>query len=471
MNSNLRISKLVLVAELIISSMWFLLIAHENINEGVVNLLLLLFPGLRIWISFLMYYRSRLMIVPTVLLTLMAIPVLLPYGPIYHLFISPCITLLSSVSAFIGVGSISFSDYPENICRDSEYTILIGLVSCIWLILFPLGIYIYRLCKKQLQIGRISLWKCVGLCVYIFTSVIIGMLLSNSYTPILSLAPFVFMFMLIPAIFNRGDIKSMFSRAEVVFLITFAIFVVGYICGVGFELKSSITVCTLPAAFYALINWYVRRDVIYIDILLILSSSLIFWCAQYTSNIVRILLLLTTLILVAIAVIRFVKDTKKRWMSVGLYLMVAFIMPIFCLGYNPYSVINAKLLWHFDKYIYSQNGLLTIESEGKVGLRDRYGVILPIEYERVIILTPSKPYCKVKKGGKWQIFDIERHELVSDECFSNVVQYNEDIYLLKSDDGDKYLIMPRSYSHYDQEQSAVISESCQRRNGNEIFYE
>lgn len=43
-------------------------------------------------------------------------------------------------------------------------------------------------------------------------------------------------------------------------------------------------------------------------------------------------------------------------------------------------------------------------------------LILPIDrYNRIELLTPSKPYCKVRKDGKWQIYDIERQELVSDE--------------------------------------------------------
>ena len=37
-----------------------------------------------------------------------------------------------------------------------------------------------------------------------------------------------------------------------------------------------ITVCTLPAAFYALTNWYIRKETTYKDIQLIVGASVVF---------------------------------------------------------------------------------------------------------------------------------------------------------------------------------------------------
>ena len=250
----------------------------------------------------------------------------------------------------------------------------------------------------------------------------------------------------------------MFMRGEVAYLLTLAMFTVGYVCGIGLELKSAITVCTLPAAFFALMNWYARREITYKDILLIVGASVVFWCAQYTINMVRILLLFTSLAMMAIPVIRFAIDTKRSWASAGLYMMIALIMPVFCLGYNPYSVLEASRAWHFDKYAYSKNGLLCVSNGTIGGLRDRYVVILPLEYDRIELLDSSKPYCKVRKNRMWQIYDIERHELVSDEWFEEVVLCNEYVYRLKSQNGDKYMTIQWYYNRYDEEQSTVISD-------------
>lgn len=352
------------------------------------------------------------------------------------------------------VRSVEFHELLSDVFKN-----IISIVEYIWLVIYPLAAYIYKRAKKQLVPGTMGTWKSVGLCVYIFGCTIVSsIVLSVSDKTTIGMAVLAFMLMLIPTIFYRNNIKEMFTRGEVAYLLTLAMFIVGYVCGIGLELKSAITVCVLPAAFFALMNWYARREITYKDILLIVGASVVFWCAQYTINMVRILLLFISLAMMAIPVILFAIDTKRSWASAGLYMMIALIMPVFCLGYNPYSVLEASRAWHFDKYAYSKNGLLCVSNGTIGGLRDRYGVILPLEYDRIELLDSSKPYCKVRKNRMWQIYDIERHELVSDEWFEEVVQCEEYVYRLKSQNGDKYMTIQWYYNRYDEEQSAVISD-------------
>ena len=281
--------------------------------------------------------------------------------------------------------------------------------------------------------------------------------LSVSYKTTLAYALLALMLIPIPILFNRGRVKELFTRGEIAFIIMLVIFVLAYVCGMGLELKSMITTCTLPMAFYLTVNWYLRRVISYKEILPIVVGSIIFWCAQYTTNVARVLLLLSSLGLMAFAVVRFVKIARNRWAGVGLYIIIALILPVFSLGYNPYSVLEAKRLWRFDKYYWARNGLLYVASKDGVGLRDRYGVILPVdEYDRVVLLRESMPYCKVRKDGKWQIYDIERRELVSEEQFEEVVPYKKDIYQLRSMNRDKYLLLPRFYIRQWEEQPAKV---------------
>lgn len=454
---NSRISKITHIADLVICSMWLLLVAHKDISGWMINPFILLFPTLRIWISFLMKRQSKLMIVPIVVLTLLASCMFLDRSPWYLLFVGPWETLLTSIGTLFGMNSVRSVEFHEllgEVCKN-----ILSIVGYIWLVIYPLAVYIYRRAKKQLTPGTMGIWKCIGLCAYIFCCTIVSsIVLSVSYTTTIGMAVLVLMLMLIPSIFYHNNIKEIFSRGEVAYLLTLAIFAVGYVCGIGLELKSAITVCTLPAASFALMNWYARREITYKDILLIVGASVVFWCAQYTINMVRILLLFTSLAMMAIPVIRFAIDTKRSWASVGLYMMIALIMPVFCLGYNPYSVLEASRVWHFDKYAYSKNGLLCVSNGTIAGLRDRYGVILPLEYDCIELLDSSKPYCKVRKNRMWQIYDIERHELVSNEWFEEVVQCDEYVYRLKSQNGDKYMTIQWYYNRYDEEQSAVISD-------------
>lgn len=415
----------------------------------MINPFILLFPALRIWISFLMKRQSKLMIVPIVVLTLLASCMFLDRSPRYLLFVGPWETFMTSICALFSMDSVRGAELHELLN-------ILSIVRYIWLVIYPLAVYIYKRVKKQLVPGTMGIWKCIGLCAYIFGCTIVSsIVLSVSYKTTIGMAVLAFMLMLIPSIFYRNNIKEMFTRGEVAYLLTLAMFSVGYVCGIGLELKSAITVCTLPAAFFALMNWYIRRETTYKDILLIVGASVVFWCAQYTTNMVRISMLLLSLALMSVAVIRFTIDTKKNWASAGLYVMIALVMPVFCLGYNPYSVLEAGRAWHFDKYYGSPDGILCVRAGDTGGLRDRYGVILPLEYDRIELLTPSKPYCKVRKDGKWQIYDIERQELVSDEWFEDVNPCDEYVYRLKTQNGDKYLSL-RWYYNPDGEQTAMI---------------
>lgn len=452
---NSRFSKITHIADLIICSVWLLLVAHEEISGWMINPFILLFPAVRIWISFLMKRQSKLMIVPIVVLALLTSCMFLDRSPRYLLFVGPWETFLTSIGALFGMNSVRSVEFHEllgEVCKN-----IISIVGYISLVIYPLAAYIYKRAKKQLVPGSMGTWKSVGLCVYIFGCTIVSsIVLSVSDKTTIGMAVLAFMLMLIPTIFYRNNIKEMFTRGEVVYLLTLAMFTVGYVCGIGLELKSAITVCTLPAAFFALMNWYIRRETTYKDILLIVGASVVFWCAQYTTNIVRISMLLLSFALMAVAVIRFAIDTKKNWASAGLYVMIALVMPVFCLGYNPYSVLEAGRAWHFDKYYGSPDGILCVRAGDTGGLRDRYGVILPIDrYNRIELLTPSKPYCKVRKDGKWQIYDIERQELVSDEWFEDIIPCDEYVYRLKSQNGDKYLSL-RWYYNPDGEQTAKI---------------
>lgn len=459
---NSRFSKITHLADLVICSVWLLLVAHEGVNGRMINPFILLLPALRIWISFLMKRQSKLMIAPIVVLVLLASFMFLDRSPRGILVVAPWETLLTSTCALFSIDSVCSIELHELL--GGVYKNILCIVGYIWLAIYPLAVYIYKRVKKQLVPSTMGIWKGIGLCAYIFGCVIISsIVLSISYKATIGMAVLAFMLMLIPTIFYHNNIKEIFSRGEVAYLLTLAMFVTGYICGIGLELKSAITVCVLPAAFFTLTNWYIRRETVYKDILLIVGASAVFWCAQYTTNMTRILLLLTSLTMAAIPVIRFAIDTKKNWASAGLYVMIALIMPVFCLGYNPYSVLEAGRAWHFDKYYGSPDGILCVQAGDTGGLRDRYGVILPVDrYDRIELLTPSKPYCKVRKDGKWQIYDIERQELVSDEWFEDVIPCDEYVYRLKTQNGDKYLSL-RWYYNPDGEQTARIVDEMPTR--------
>ena len=128
-----------------------------------------------------------------------------------------------------------------------------------------------------------------------------------------------------------------------------------------------------------------------------------FWQAQNTINSARIALLGLSAAVVAFAAIRFIRSTRLYAAGVLLFAAVAVIIPVMCIGYNPYAVLSAKRSRVCTDYTASPSGLLYVwNPQTGSGIRDRYGVILPAEYDRIQIMVPYLPYFMVQKSGKWK---------------------------------------------------------------------
>ena len=169
---NSRFSKITHLADLVICSVWLLLVAHEGVNGRIINPFILFFPALRIWISFLMKHQSKLMIVPIVVLTLLASCMFLDRSPRYLLFVGPWETSLTSVCALFSIDSVHSIELQEligNVCKN-----ILSIVGYIWLVTYPLAVYIYKRTKKQLAPGTMGIWKCIGLCAYFFCCTIVS---------------------------------------------------------------------------------------------------------------------------------------------------------------------------------------------------------------------------------------------------------------------------------------------------------
>jgi hypothetical protein len=249
----------------------------------------------------------------------------------------------------------------------------------------------------------------------------------------------------------------LFVRHEIAFLIAFAMLLICSAFAVKMGEVTVIMACLFPIAFYTLANWYYGRKIGVKEIAFVVVSSVIFSFAQYTIGIVRIILCLVSMFLMAVALFRFAKATNRKCVSVFLYVFIAIIVPVLSIGYNPYSVLNAGRLTRFDDYSYSENGILFVWGKDGYGLRDRYKMILPAEYDYIEILTPSKPYCKVRKDSKYRIYDIEQHELVSEEWFDDIVSCGEHVYRLKSENAEMYLVMPKRYNRNGEMQKVIIT--------------
>lgn len=423
-------------------------------------------PVFRIWLSFLTYRRSKMALMPLSFLVVFYLSTLQMHAnPVFLLFNRPGLVLIKSVSGLFCPGAMTPDMFSDLWHGSWNYRYQIMAVASVWVVIIPSVVYVCRLVRKQLVPCQLGLWKrtCLFayiLCILIVMSVFVGKLgMSSISVTVLSL-----LLMLIPVIFNHGKISKFLTRTEQAFIVGFALLGMAYTCALSYNTLSSVMTMVMPVAIYSLVNWYMDRKVEYVDILLLVAGSVFFLLGQYVTDMFRIVLLLLSLGLFAVAIVRFAYTVKRYWQSIVLYLVVAVLVPIFSIGYNPYSVLEARRCMHYDEYSYSREGLLLVQSKDGLGIRDRYGIILSSEYERVDYLEPSKPYCKVLNDDQWMIYDIERHKFLSEEKFTEVIPYDTFTYRLVSADGSvKYLVMPFKYSRYSYGKEAEIVEKLPSR--------
>lgn len=461
-----RFSKMMLVADLSVCCIWLVFIMHNSIGTVWCRPAVWAAPLLRIWLSFLTYRRSRMALAPIIMLSLLALGSLLGRAMSgFVLFVQPLLLMLQVVPQLFGESLITADNMQEVWSTMSEYTALIGIVVSVWLILLPLGIYIYRSFRKEIVPSSFSVRKRVGLYAFLVGTFLVETFVVTDFRYV-----HIAILLFIPVIFNSGKLEGLITQGEKVFLIFLLLLEVACICALDYSLASVIMVMVFPLAFYTMGCRIAGKDIVYCDVLMIISASVLFIWGQYEINMYRLVLLLLSLALTSIVMMRFAISTRKYWTAAAVYVMVAVILPILSIGYNPYSVMEAGRVIHYDDYRYSPNGLMMVKGKDGYGIRDRYGLILPAEYDWIEHLIPSKPYCKVKKDEYWLIYDIERQELLSEEQFTDVIQCGDLAYKLQSPSEDRYLLVPDRYSRFDDGCVAEIVDQLQsERKDNRIL--
>lgn len=454
-------SRFLFAADLFICGIWLMLVLHVGSTSHYFLSYSLLWtvPLFRIWLSFLTHRRSRLALMPLLFLVALLLSTLQRHGnPVFLLLNRPGLVLIKSAAAMFCPGALSLDEFSDMWYGSWDCRYLILALASVWLVIIPTAVYLYRLVRKQLVPSQFGGWRGVGLCAYVLCAlVVMSAFVGELGLTCIPLLVLIVLLMLIPAVFNHGKIGGLLTRVEQAFVIGLALLGVSYMSALSFGPLSIVMTLVMPAAIYALVNWCMDRKLEYADVLMLVAGSVLFCMGQYLMDMLRVVLLLLSLGLYSVPIIRFAYSTKMYRRSIALYLTVALAVPVLCAGYNPYAVMDAGRCAHYDEYSYSRNGLLLVRSADGLGIRDRYGLVLAAEYERVDHLEPSKPYCKVLKDGLWMIYDIERHKFLSEEKYAEVLPCGKGEYKLVLPDGsEKSMVMPFMYSRYSYGQEAEI---------------
>lgn len=149
-----------------------------------------------------------------------------------------------------------------------------------------------------------------------------------------------------------------------------------------------------------------------LEIIIMLAGSLLLWMAQYETHETRVLFLLAGILCHLCGWGSMCHRAHQLKYVVSMVVMGCAIT-FLTMGYNPFSCIQAKRLYRMNSSAYS-SGMMYVKSPHGMGLRDRYGMILPAIYEKIIPLdTEYKPYVKVIKNGQEAYYDYYHHEWIA----------------------------------------------------------
>ena len=175
--------------------------------------------------------------------------------------------------------------------------------------------------------------------------------------------------------------------------------------------------------------------------LLLSLSVLSFWIAPATMGMLHIVLLMLSLTGVATVCVRIAMALNKKLVGAVIFALLGVAMPILSMGYNPYVAIDYRVAY---RHLNHWDGVLMVTDGEHRGLRDRYGIIMPVVYDKFTTINRWGPFVQAYNDDKFQIYDIEAQCLVSEEWFDTIEKEEDSRYFfrLTSEKGEKRQLLP-----------------------------
>lgn len=146
-----------------------------------------------------------------------------------------------------------------------------------------------------------------------------------------------------------------------------------------------------------------------------------------------------------IGVYLFYRQSRSIFTALLLLLANVFILPLSLLGYNPYAAIDVNgvksLRCHKTCH---QRGLYEFKQYGRVGLRDRYGIVLYANYQDYEYLDDRNDYLVLYSDSRdWheyaivEIYDLKhRRNILPDDVYGlyGIEKIRENVYAIYDDE-------------------------------------
>ena len=153
-------------------------------------------------------------------------------------------------------------------------------------------------------------------------------------------------------------------------------------------------------------------------------SMLIFFFAQTHAGLLRMAMLGISFSMVIYVCSSFYQDKKKMLLSVMSAIYVGIMLPSLAIGNNQYTCFNVERTGYHTLDTYP--GIFSIEDKktGKIGLRDRYGLLVKPEYDAFVYHTARHWFgeLELRKNGYYTLYDICNNEYRTDNHIKHQLQ-------------------------------------------------
>lgn len=410
--------KKMFIADLILVSVWALFFSRYC-SAGV----LLLIP-IRVALCFEMQRKS-----PWTLVS--AVGFLLAYSCVDN-FSGPFERMFYSFFCAIGESELMIDVFSEPF--EWEMKAWIGAISAVWfvwLVVLPFVVGGRLKNIRQIRWKNKWIWRYLvplaGLCLWVMFAdgevggILLGLVVS-----------------FLPAVYwciydrnGRSPIQLVLGDKNVGWYLLYATL---FLSAITIGLKDIVSLKLLgllafPAAFYILLTVSFGLGTILTRCCIALSlSGWLYWLMFDMGEIATILSLCVAICLIVFAGVMMIVKTKTWKAPVILMLVVPVVIIPCTLGLNPYVVVDADHTRMYLSNVSVRNGVYVVEKyfEGndsrllcgsgmKYGLRDRYGIILPIEYAelktldrwgRYIVTNSPDRDGNLQSEHRYGVFDL-----------------------------------------------------------------
>ena len=447
MKRNLYGKKMFIV-DLILVSIWAFFFGRYS-SAG----LMLLIP-VRIALSFEMHRKS-----PWTLVS--AIGFLLAYICSGN-FTRPFDRMFYNFFCAIGESELMIKIFSEPF--EWEMEAWIGSISAlwfVWLVILPLviGIKFHNITEIQWNSKWIWIYLVpfTALCAWVmFEEGTVGCILLGL---VISSLPLIYW-----SIYERRGrslIQTIINQKEILWYLAYVVFML-FTVTIGLKDISSLKLVgllVLPALFYIMLTLSMKAGVMLTRICAALSfAGLCYWLTLDNNETVTTVLFIIAIGLIVYSGVTVIVKTRRWLLSLILVGTIPLMIIPCILGLNPYVVTDADYTRIYMTNLSVRNGAYVVEKyvelaekgtpyywRRKQGLRDRYGLILPMKYDelkavdrwgRYIMTSYCLKYDSAKSDQRYGVYDLRKRMFVVNPDNVKVSEFQ------KTDDKTYKLINP-----------------------------